>query len=240
MDNPYVLTRDPLFYATLAFFALLSVGLPGLLGQPWMIGLLPTLVLTLFLAIPLRRGRIGDAARVAAIWLTVHLLTGIVVTWLLPGQMERAISEGFLYRRSLLQWFYTAQNLPHSLLSAPLERMAEVVALLAGSLVSGGVIGLWLWVRAINLVAFGAGALLADGTGLPGLLAALSPWSLLQLAGLGGWVILLALPLWSGRWSLTSLFREQRRLAQIALICLLAGYGAELALASFWPMLLNP
>ena len=135
--------KDPIYYLTFGFFAILTTALPAALGQPNFLPIAQTVALTLFLAVPLRRGLVGKGILVLSVWLVLQTLVMIVGTALLPPVFERAIHDGFAYHRSLLEWSVTGQNLPGWLLNSPglvlLNSSAScwAVCFLPGLLVSG-------------------------------------------------------------------------------------------------------
>lgn len=236
----YHLTSDPVFYVTVAFFALLTTGLPGLMGQPNFMPITQALGLTIFTAIALRRGEVGNALRVALLWIVVQLLVMLSITWLVPGQAERAIHEGFTYRTALLQWAYTGDNLPRSLLVAPLSRAGEILGVLLGSLLTGGLVGSWFLVRAVDLLGYAAGSLVHGVVPGLGLLLGLAPWRLLAIAGYTGFFILLAQPILINRWRPRYYLEAQRRLIVWSGVLLILGLLLELMLPGLWQTIWEP
>jgi hypothetical protein len=208
----YDLTRDPIFYGTVGFFALLTTILPGLMGQPNFMPMVQALGLTIFTAIPLRRGEMGTALRVLLLWLVVQLAVIIFIAWGLPAQTARAIPDGVTYRMDLVTWAYTGETLPRSLLAAPWTRLIEILGVLVGSLLTGGLVGSWFLVRAVDLFGFSAGTLIREMTPAVGFLLGFTPWRLLTLAGYAGFFLLLAQPILTHRWDPGHYLKEQRRL----------------------------
>lgn len=236
----YDLTRDPVFYGTLVFFVLLTTAVPGLMGQPNFMPVIQALALTVFTAIALRRGGIGPALRVATVWLVVQGLFLFLLTWLLPGQMEKAIHNGFLIRTGLMEWAYTGSILPGSLLAAPLARLGEIAGIVLGSLATVGLVGGWFLVKGVNLLAYGMGSLWG-GIGSPlGLLLGLVPWRLAQLTGYAGLFVLLIQPLLLNNWNPAHYLSTQRRLILVSLALVAGGLIAELFLPGLWRAALAP
>ena len=231
----YDLITDPIFYGTLGFFALLTTLLPAALGQPNLLPILQTLALTIFLAIPLRRGMVDKGIAVLTVWLALQLLVMTVGSALLPQLFERAIHDGFEYHRAILEWSVTGQGLPGWLLVNPLSRFGEMAGVLLGSLFSAGLAGLWFLMRAVNQFGYVAGRLAAGGSG--GLLLGLMPWRLVTIAGYSGSVLLLAQPLLTNNWNFVYYFTRQRRLVTASAILISLGLLLELTLAGLWQSL---
>lgn len=232
----YRLHRDPVFFFTVGFFALLTTALPAVLGQPRFMPLIQAVALTVFLLIPLRQRDLRAALGVMWLWLALQISVLLLLTWFAPTQLERAFEDGFLYRAELAEWYFASSPLPASFASQPLASLVEIVGLLAGSLVSGGLIGAWFLMRMANLAAFGAASLLLALDNPLWLPVTLPPWTLLQLVGGAGLVTLLAEPLASGQFGagLRQLSTERWRPLLIFGALYLAGLALELALPGFW------
>jgi hypothetical protein len=230
----YQLTRDPVFYATVGFFALLTTLLPGILGQPNFMPIVQALGLTIFTAIPLRRGDVRTALRVLLLWLIVQLVVIVFMAWGLPTQTARAIPDGVTYRMALVTWAYTGEALPRSLLVAPWARLIEILGVLIGSLLTGGLVGSWFLVRAVDLFGFSAGTLIGEMAPANGLLLGFTPWRILMLTGYAGFFLLLAQPILSNRWDLNHYFKDQRRLLLWSSGLLVIGLLLEALLPGAW------
>lgn len=228
----YDLVKDPLYYITFGFFAVLTTALPAALGQPNFLPVAQTVAITLFLAIPLRRGRIATALVVLSSWLFLQLFVMIAGSALLPLVFERAIHNGFAYHRALLEWSATGLNLPGSVLLNPGARLLELFGILLGSLLSAGLVGLYFLMRAVNQFGFGVGRLAQEG--LPFFILGLMPWRLATLAGFAGFVLLLAQPLLTNNWNPAHYFVRQRRLASFSAILIILGLLLEFALPGLW------
>ncbi|RIK52381.1 MAG: hypothetical protein DCC57_09980 [Chloroflexi bacterium] len=230
MQEPYSLTRDPLYYFTVGFFALLTTALPALLGQPRFLPLIQALALTVFMAIPLQKGHLRGAINVMVLWLLLQYTLIALLTWGFGGYVERAIDDGFVYRGELASWFYDETVLPGGLQAAPIARLIEILGIILGSLLTAGLVGAWFLVRAVDLAGFGTGALLTS-LDTPALILRVIPlWSLVRIAGYAGLVILLAEPLLANRWSLTHLLTQRRQLLWISLGLVVGGLLLELVL----------
>jgi hypothetical protein len=240
MLKPYQLYNDPIYYVTLAFFALLTTGVPALMGQPRFMPFTQTVALFVFFAVVVRHRALIPALRILAIWLVVQLMVLTLVTRLAPGQVEHAIREGFAYRSASIGWLHGAESLPGSLVSAPVSRLVEVVGVLVGSLLTGGLLGVWLLIRSANFAGYAAGAFWQDSNSLATVLAGLAPWVLVRLAGYAGFVALLAEPLLTSNWSLRYYLDERRHLVRISTALLLVGLLLELLLPGLWRTLLQP
>lgn len=223
------ITYDPLYYVTVASFALLTTGLPMIMGQPNFLPIVQALALTVFMALPLARHNPAGALRVVLIWLPLQYLLATALTIVLPGVAERAIHEGFTYRGALGAWLYGAAPLPGGLIVAPLAQLGEIAGVVLGTLATAGLVGAWFLVRGLDLAAFATGVLvraLEDGA----IWRALPYWALFRLAGLGGLLLLLAEPLLTSRWSPLFYWRERRRLTLVSVGLLLFGLLLELFL----------
>jgi hypothetical protein len=236
MQKRYALDRDPLFYITLAAFALLATGLPAGLGQWRFLPLLQTVVLTIFIAIPLRQGNLNGALLVVFLWLTLSMATILVMTWLFSGQVERAFEDGFLHRAAFSEWYYADGVLPASFQSQPVASIVEIAGILLGSLLTWGVVGVWFLMRLANLAAFSAGSLLLTLQNPFLIFIALPLWSILQIVGGGGLVVLLAEPLIRGNFmaGLRRLAGERRAMLMLFGAIFVIGILLEIVLPAFW------
>ncbi len=235
----YQLTDDPVFYITVIFFAILTTVVPGLMGQPNFMPIVQALALTIFVAIPLRRGALRAALWVAVLWVVMQLVSIMAVTWLVPMQAARAIPDGFTYRNLLTTWFYTGEALPRSLLTAPLVRVGEVVGILLGSLLSGGLVGAWFLTRAVDLLGYSV-MTLSQTVGALGFFAGLFPWRLLSVAGYTGFFLLLAQPILTNHWQPSYYLHTQRRLVLGSAILLASGLLLEAILPGIWQGIFAP
>ena len=236
----YDLTRDPLFYATVVFFVFLTTAVPGLMGQPNFMPVIQALGLTVFTAIGLRRAGVGAALRVATVWLVTQAFFFLLLAWLLPVPVEKAIHDGFVYRAGLMEWAFAGNAIPGALLAAPLARLGEIVGVVLGSLATVGLVGGWFLVKGVNLLAYGMGSLWR-GIGSPlGILLGLAPWRLAQLAGYTGLFVLLIQPLLLNNWNPAHYLTTQRRLIVVSLALVAGGLIAELFLPGLWRAILAP
>ncbi len=222
MQRTYQLSADPLYYVMGAFFSVLTTAFPAIMGQPRFLHLSQTVALALFLAVPLRRGALRHAAAVLALWLFVQIALVAALVWLLPGRVGQAIPGGFELRAALLAWIFAAGPLPQQIAPPVLAQLGEAAAVALGSLITGGLIGVWFIVRTANLAGFAAGSLApALGGGL-GLLISLPLWTLARLAAYAGLTLLLAEPLLRSQWNARRFWSMRRNLILvcIALIAL--------------------
>ncbi|MCC6166241.1 MAG: hypothetical protein IT329_03350 [Caldilineaceae bacterium] len=230
MQEPYSLTRDPLYYFTAGFFVILTTALPALLGQPRFLPLNQALALTVFIAIPLRKNHLRGAVNVMALWLLLQYALITLLTWSFGDYVERAIDDGFVYRGELASWFYGGAALPGGLHATPIARLIEILGIILGSLLTAGLVGAWFLVRAVNFAGFGTGALLAS-LDTPALILLVIPlWSLVRIAGYAGLVILLAEPLLANRSSISHILTHRRKLLMLSLGLVIAGLLLELIL----------
>ncbi|MBO9393146.1 hypothetical protein [Caldilinea sp.] len=234
MAKAYQLTRDPVFYLMAVLFALFTTGLSAFLGQLRFMPISQTIALSLFMALALRRRDLRAALSVVALWLVTTMLVLIVLTLLAPTQVERAFADGFLHRAAFSEWYFTGSPLPASFTAAPFAKTLEIAGITVGSLLTGGVVGVWSLVRLANLTAFSAGHLLGVLESPLWIFVALPIWSLLQLVGATGLVALCAEPMLVDRFA----FRQwlQRRRRELAIFGALYAIGliAEAVLPAFW------
>ncbi len=229
--DPYNLLRDPLYYAVVILFAFLATALPALLRASWLLLLAQTISLWLLLLVPLRRNSARYALVVVACWVAVQFVAMFAISLGAPNRAEVAIGNGFQLTSGLLAWLYTGSPLPLSWFSQPLQHLVAILGATLGALVSGGLLGVWFLMRAVNVYAFSA-AVLVNSAG--GAIAALQPWALLQIAGYVGLLPLLALPGFNGEWNPAKWSPRRRKLLLIAGALLLAGLVLELFLPGLW------
>ncbi len=234
MPRPYQLTADPLYYVMGAIFALLTTALPAAFGLSRFLPLGQAIVLTIFIALPLRKGLVRHAALMLGLWLVLQLTAISLVAWLAPSQAERALAGGFELRTGLLAWLFAGAPLPRSLAAQPLAFLVELAGVTLGSLLSGGLVGNWFLVRAVNVAGFTIGSL-APVAGSPlELFVAFPLWSLARIAGYAGLILVLAQPLWRNQWSLTRLAARQRRLLIASAGLLALSLLLELLVSAWW------
>ncbi|MEJ5247103.1 MAG: hypothetical protein WHS90_05005 [Caldilinea sp.] len=234
MSKEYQLTRDPFFYVMAALFALFTTGLSAILGQLRFMPISQTIVLTLFMALALRRHDLRAALSVIALWLTTSMLVLILLTLFAPAQIERAFADGFLHRAAFSEWYFAGSPLPASFAAAPLAKTLEVVGITVGSLFTGGLVGVWSLVRLANLTAFSAGHLLGVLESPLWIFVALPIWSILQLVGATGLVALCAEPMLVDRFAFGRWLQRRRRELLIFGAIYAAGLAAEAVLPAFW------
>ncbi len=228
----YDLTEDPVFYVTLGAFCFLTTFLPAFLGQRTLLPILQTAALTIFLAIPLRRGKVPQGVLVVSIWLALQLLIMAFGTALLPLPFERAFHNGIDYYDAAVLWLYAGGGPQEPLTATPLFRLGETFLVLLGSLLTAGLVGVWSLARAVNELGFVIG-LMAFG-GPSALFVGLMPWRLLTIAGHAGIVVLLAQPLLANNWSPGFYLSRHGRLLKISLILSLLGILLEFMIPEFW------
>lgn len=234
MNQEYRLTRDPVFWIMAAFFALLTTAVPAVFGQVRFMPISQTVVLWIFIALAVRRSDLRSALTVVYVWLLVSMSILIVLTLLVPGQIERAFDDGFMVRAMTSEWYFANSPLPASFATEPIAAALEIVGVTLGALLTGGVVGIWSLVRMANLAAFTAGHLLAILGSPVWIVVALPIWSVLQVAGAGGLVVLFAEPLLVDRFALGRWFTRRRRALAIFGALYAAGVLAELILPTFW------
>ncbi len=231
-SRPWTIYTDPIWYGAGALFAALTTALPGALGQHWLLPTLQTLTLWLLLLPAIRRAALRPTLQMLALWLGVQALVFLALTLLATTRAEAAVGDGFAYQASLLSWLYTQSPLPASWGSQPLLRVIELLGVTVGTVVSGGLVGIWFLLRALNLWVFGIGAAINAGAGAAGLLAVLEPWWLLRLVSYALLVAVLASPGFTGDYLPASWPAGHRRV--------LAWGGALLAAALLLELLATP
>jgi len=230
-DSHYNLTRDPLFLITAGLFALLTTAMPAFMGQVKTMPLLQTVALMVFLAITLRRGSIKTALILMGVWLAVQIVALALMTGFFINQVERSIPHGFDLRTGLAAWLYAGAALPRGPASEPMARGVEIAGIMAGALLTGGLLGVWFLMQAANQAGFSIGVFLAGffhGGTLPPLFLF---WTGLRIAGYAGLVALLAEPLWTKNWSFNFYVKSRGRLFLIAFAFVLAGLALEILVA---------
>jgi hypothetical protein len=240
MDKEYSLSRDPLFFATVGFFALLTTSLSVVLGQPRFLPFAQALALTALLLVPLRRRDLRGALGVVFLWLALTMATVFALTWYDAVRAENAFENGFLHRAAFAEWYYAAEAatspLPASFTTQPLASAVEIAGIVLGSLLTGGLVGAWFLMKLANLAAYSAASLLLTLPNFLWIVVALPVWSVLQIAGGGGLLVLLAEPLASGRLAggLRELSRSRRLPALVFGGMFVLGILLELVLPPFW------
>ena len=236
MTKEYTLSRDPVFFATVAFFALLTTGMSSVLGQLRFLPIVQALALTLLLWVPLHRRDLRSALVTVFLFVALAMATVFIVTWFAPEAMERTFENGFLHRAAFAEWYYAGSPLPASFGSQPLASLVEIAGLVLGSLLSAGLVGAWFLFKMANLAAFSAASLLLTLENPLLIVVALPVWSILQVTGGGGLLALLAEPLASGRFGagLAELGKGRRRPLLIFGGIYILGLLLEAALAPFW------
>lgn len=235
MTRSYSLVYDPIFYITVGFFALLTTGLPLAIGQPNFLPIIQTLSLFVLLLVPARKGLMRQTLLALGIWLAVQFVLVVALTWLMQGRVERAFHDGFQYRMSMLAWLYSADLPAHpaSFALQPVARIVELLGIVIGSLLSGGLIGIWFLMRSVNLAGYSTGIALAASSGFLALFA-FPIWTLCRVIGYAGLVALLGEPLLRGAWSPTFYWRNRRRLLLTAVALVVIGLLLELFLPDLW------
>jgi hypothetical protein len=240
MNKDYNLSRDPIFFVTACFFALLTTGLPVVMGQFRFLPIIQALALTVLLFVPLRQRDLRSALVVVFLWLGVALAAVFALTWYDAVRAERAFEDGFLYRSAFAEWYYASNAqtspLPASFGTQLLASIAEIVGILLGSLLTAGLVGAWFLMKVANLAAFGAASLALTLPSPLWIVVALPVWSILQIVGGGGLLVLLAEPLASGK--LMAGLRELGRSRRLPLLLFggmfVLGILLELILPPFW------
>jgi hypothetical protein len=233
-QQEYQLTRDPVFYLMAAFFAFLTTGLSAVLGQFRFMPISQTVILTIFLAIAVRRRDLRGTLTVVFLWLALSMLVLLMLMWVAPDQIERAFADGFMHRAQVSEWYFARSPLPASFATQPAASMLEVIGVTLGALLTGGLVGVWFLVQMANLAAFSAGHLLGILGNPLWIVVALPVWSILQLIGAGGLVAVCAEPLLADRFALGAWFQRRRRWLAWFGALYAAGLLAEWLLPAFW------
>jgi len=237
MQRTYQLTADPLYYVMGAFFAVLTTAFPAIMGQPRFLILSQSVVLAVFIAIPLRRGSMRHAAIMLTLWLGVQISLMAALAWLLPARVEHAIPGGFEFRAALLEWLFAAGPLPRQIAPHLPVHLWELAAVSFGSLVSGGLIGVWFIIRTANLAGFVVGSLLPTLGGPLGLLISLPIWSLTRTAGYAGLTLLCAEPLLRGQWNARRFWSLRRNTLLLSVALIILALLLERFVPTLWQQL---
>lgn len=236
MQQRYTIANDPIFYITVAFFALLTTGLPALVGQPIFLPIVQTLALFALMMVTLHRGLLRQTLVVVGLWLAIQFIVVLLATLLAEQRVQLAIPNGFTYRQAYAEWFYGVPGVlrPDSFAAHPIARLLELIGVTAGSVLSVGLIGVWFLVRALNLAAFTMGSLLHVIDSPGALLGAFPLWTLVRIGGYAGLVVLLAEPFLNSDWKRTFTLPARRRLLLIAGGLTILGLLLEFILPGAW------
>ena len=232
MTGNHSITRDPLYYIVVGFFAALTTGLPAIMGQPRFLPFIQTLALTIFVIIPLHQNYRRGALKVMAIWLPIQFILLTLLSSLFLAQLEHAFTNGFAYRGDITAWFFGGAPHPTGLLQQPVTFVIELAGVILGTLVSAGFVGTWFLIRLINQSAYSTGILLGALDSSAQALLVIPYWSLIRAAGYAGLVILCAQPLLTYNWSPSYYWQTQRKLIVYSILLVLLGILLELFLPS--------
>jgi hypothetical protein len=211
-----------------------------MMGQFRFLPIIQALALTVLLLVPLRRRDLRSALIVVFLWLALAMLTVFAITWLDPLRVEVAFENGFLHRAAYAEWYYAADArtspLPASFATQLLPSLVEILGIVLGSLLTGGLVGAWFLMKVANLAAFSAASLLLTLPNFLWIFVALPVWSILQIGGGGGLLVLLAEPLASGKFGqgLAELGHSRRLPLLVFGGMFVLGILLELVLAPFW------
>lgn len=230
MTDENSITRDPIYYTTAAFFALLTTALPALLGQPNFLPIIQTLSLTIFVAVALHHRNVRGALTIMALWLIIQFVVLTLLTRLFRDQIEVAFHNGFVYRGTITSWFFGGAPYPDGIASDPLARLIEMAAIVFGALATAGLVGIGVLVRLVNQSGYGTGILLASLANPAQSLLVIPYWTLLRAAGYAGLIVLCAMPLLTYTWSPGYYWQNHRRLTVISVALVLLGLLVELFL----------
>ncbi len=238
-QQPYHLARDPLFYITMLFFAVVTTAMPAFLGMQLLMPIMQSVGLTLFASVALRQAKTGTAVGILTAWLVVQLVLVALYAWLVGERAEGTFSDGFAYRMAIGEWFFGNGSLPASWSDQAFNRLIELIGVPLGALVSGGLAGVWFLVRAVNLAGYSIGILWRESDSLSiGLWAGLPIWTLLRVGGYIGLIATLSTPLYTGNWSVSGLFSSHRRLLLGSITLVVLGIVLELVLPNLWRAML--
>lgn len=230
MSDNQSITRDPIYYITVCFFALLTTLLPAALGQRNFLPILQTIFLTIYIAVPLHHRNFGGALRIIALWLPIQFVVILLLTFLFPNHLQTSIPDGFAFRGAISAWYSAIAPFPNGLISNPIGYVIEFAAILLGSLATAGLVGIWFLVRLVNQAAFGTGILLGYISNPMEALLVIPYWTLLRTVGYAGLVVLCANPLLTYNWSPTYYWQNHRKLILVSVALLLLGLALELFL----------
>jgi hypothetical protein len=224
------ITYDPIYYGTAGFFALLTTALPALMGQPRFLPIIQTMALTVFVAVALHHRNPRGALKVMAYWLPIQFIVLTLLTRFFGAQTEAAFTNGFVYRGAIAAWFFAGAPYPDGLVTSPLSYLLEFVGVVIGSLVTAGLVGVWILVRLVNQAAYGTGILLTSLQTSWHALLVIPYWTLLRAAGYAGLIVLCAEPLLTYNWSPSYYWQNHRRLILVSVGLVILGLLVELIL----------
>lgn len=239
-EDEHDITSDPIYFATVGFFALLTTALPVSLGQPRFLIFAQALVLLIFMGVALQRGNLRSALTVVLIWGVVQLLVITALTWFLGNRSQLAIIDGFNRGSSYLEWAYAGTPFPRQLAATPLTRLAEVAGVLIGTLLTAGIVGAWIFVRTIDQIGFQAGVLFYSSKTIFALPIALPIWSLLRIVAYGGFFVLLSEFIIRAKYSPLFYLTQRRTLLLVSAGALILSLAFELLLPGLWQRLFRP
>src|SRR5690606_29283082 len=110
------------------------------------------------------------------------------------------------------EWLFVRGPLPASWATQAVARSVELLGITLGSVISGGLAGIWFLVRSVNLLAYGVATLWNSAGSVAGLLAGMQPWWILRIVAYVGLVACFAMPGYSGEWNPARWDAGQRRL----------------------------
>lgn len=239
MNPEHSLITDPIFVVCVAIFALLTTTFPFAAGLTRLLPILQTLFLFIFLVMIARKQHPVQAVRVLCLWVAIQFFVAMMVSAMAPGVAERAIVDGFTRRADFLEWLFAGSMLPDGIQANLLGRLVETIAVVIGTLVTAGLIGVWLLVRAVNLAGFYAGSVVNAVGSFGGILPGLPIWTVLRILSYICFISICAEPITTGNWSISHYlynaeFPQRRGILMAAIFLLLASIVLELILPNIW------
>lgn len=245
-QNPdHSLITDPIFVVCVAIFAILTTIFPFAAGLPLLMPILQTLFLFVFLVMIVRKQHPVQAVRVLCLWAVLQLFVALMVSAVAPSVAEGAIADGFTRRADFLEWLFAGSMLPDGIRANFFGRLLEMVAVVIGTLVTAGLIGIWLLVRAVNLAGFYAGSVVNSVSSFSGILPGLPIWTVMRILSYICFISICAEPITTGNWSIghylyNAKFPQRRRILMTAVFLLLASIVLELILPDIWRTMFAP
>lgn len=234
ISDSYSITDESIYYiAALIFAVIISVSI-AIVGISWLLPVVQSVALTLFMFPLLRRGRAKRALTLLGSWLLLQFIVIMFLSMAMPSQMEETIADGFNRRTEMLAWFYAMDPPPAGLVDSLGSRLVEILVMVIGSIATAGLIGFWLLVRGVNLAAFYSGAILAALSDTASGIGAFPIWTTLRLAGYGLLTFIAAGTLTNPSHSIITYIRKRRVLLLIMALLILSGLLFEFTLPNIW------
>lgn len=217
-----------------------SVGLAVLLPGRLALLVLPPLALLPQFAGDVRAGHLGRAARRSLLWALLLSILTIASVMLCPERMQTRIFHGPAYLEEMLGWVKTGIGREGDIRQFLPEHVLHLSALLVGSFVSGGALGLFLGCFLLSYMNYYvANLLLLSKTPLLTALFAWHVWSVVRVVGFVLAAIAVAKPLYGRFRSVKADLLRGKKLLVIGLTLAALDVLLKYLLADTWHAVLN-